>query len=585
MFGNKEKKTFDLFFTYLRKYKFSTLVAPLFMILEVVMDLLQPKFLSKIVDKGIISGNFKLVINTGFLMVIVAIVGLIGGIGCTIFSSIASQHFGHDLRKDMFQKIQNAKFKEIVKISPSSLITRITNDVAQCQQLVLISLRLLVRAPLLCLGGIIMVFLINLKLSIIIFVIIPSLLILFYYISKKSFVLFAEMQKKIDRLNLIVRENLSGIRIIKLFNRREYEKNRFNIANEELMYTSLNAINLVIKIGPFVMAIITFSIVSILWFGGKMVLNNELKIGEMMAFINYLMIILISLMMVSNLFVFISRASASFRRIEEILNIETERKELFIYYPLKTISGKIEFKNVYFSYDKNSKEYLLKKISFKIETGNTVGVIGPTGSGKTTILNLILKLYEPDSGEILIDNINIKNIESQILKNNIGFVTQEVFVFSGTIREILKWANEETTEKEMLEALKIAELYDFVMKLPEKLETFIGQKGINLSGGQRQRLTIARAIIKKPKILILDDCTSSVDYITERKILKNLKEKMDYCTKIIVTPRIFTIAETDKILVVDKGEIVGIGKHRELLETCFKYREIYETQIGEKING
>ncbi|HOK56936.1 MAG TPA: ABC transporter ATP-binding protein [bacterium] len=582
--NNFKNGKFDIYFKYLSDYKKVAILAPLFMILEVIMDLLQPKLLSTIIDDGIVKNNLKLIINTGFFMFFIAIIGLIGGIGCTIFSSIASQNFGHDLRKDIFKKIQNAKFKEITKFSPSSLITRLTNDIAQSQQLVLISLRMLVRAPLLCIGGIIMAFSINFKLSLIIFIVMPLLLSIFYFISKKSFILFTDMQKKIDRLNLVIRENLAGIRVIKIFNRFAYEKKRFEKSNEDLMEASLKAINLIIKMGPLVMIIVNLSVITVLWFGGKMVLTNEIKVGEIMAFINYLMIILMSLMMVSNLFIFISRAGASIERINEVLKIEGV-KVYEKYSPLDMIKGKIEFKNVFFSYDDNSDYYFLKDISFKIEEGETVGIIGTTGSGKTTILNLIAGLYEPISGEILIDDVNIKNINPDNLKKNIGFVTQEIVIFSGTIREIMKWASEETSDEEIIEALKIAQIYDFVSNLPEGLDTFIGQKGVNLSGGQKQRLTIARAIIKKPKILILDDCTSSVDYITEKKILKNLKEKLNNSTKIIVTPRIFTIAEADRILVIDKGEIVGEGRHTELLEKCEFYREIYETQIGEKING
>jgi ATP-binding cassette subfamily B protein len=578
-----KNKNLNIIIEYLKSYKKIAILAPIFMILEVIMDLLQPKLLSIIIDEGIVKNNLKLIINTGFLMLFVAIIGLIGGIGCTIFSSIASQNFGHDLRKHVFRKIQKSKFKEITKFSPSSLITRLTNDIAQIQQLVLISLRILVRAPLLCLGGIIMALSINLKLSLIIFVVIPLLLFIFYLISKKSFVLFSEMQKKIDKVNLIVRENLAGIRVIRIFNRSQYEKTRFEKSNQDLMFASLKAINLIIKMAPVVMILVNLCVITILWAGGKMTLNNEIKVGEIIAFINYLMIVLMSLTMVSNLFIFISRAGASIERVEEILKVEEEPVSVK-YYPINEIKGKVEFKNVFFSYNEDSNSYFLKNISLEIKESETIGIIGTTGSGKTTILNLITGLYEPILGEILIDNVNIKDINPIVLKKSIGFVTQELIIFSGTVREIMRWTDDKVSDDEIIEALKIAQIYDFIIKLPEGLDTFIGQKGVNLSGGQKQRLTIARAIIKKPKILILDDCTSSVDYITEKKILINLKEKLTSCTKIIVTPRIFTIAEADKIFVVDKGEIIGIGTHEELLEKCKLYKEIYETQAGEKIN-
>jgi ATP-binding cassette subfamily B protein len=335
--------------------------------------------------------------------------------------------------------------------------------------------------------------------------------------------------------------------------------------------------------GPIVMIIVNLSIISVLWFGGKMCLNNKITVGEIMAFINYLLIILMSLMMISNLFVFISRAGASIERINEILKIPEEtKKERF--YKSFSMNGEIEFKNVFFSYENDMKNPLLKDISFKIKKGETLGIIGTTGSGKTTLLNLIVNLYQPIKGEILIDGVNIKEINPEILKKNIGFISQETIIFSGTIREIMKWANENATEEEIKEALEIAEIYNFIKKLPEGIDTFIGEKGVNLSGGQKQRLTIARAIVKKPKILILDDCTSSVDFITEKKIFKNLKENLKEVTKIIVTPRIFTIMNADKILVLENGKIVGIGNHTQLLKNCIIYREIYESQIGEKIN-
>lgn len=580
---NFNKENFNVFLKYLKPYKKSVILAPLFMILEVIMDLQQPKLLAHIVDDGIVKGNLGLIIHTGILMLLIAIIGLIGGIGCVIFSSIASQNFGHDLRRDIFKKIQKSQFKDIDRFSPSTLITRLTNDVSQAQQLVLMSLRLLVRAPFLCAGGIIMAFLINPELSLIILVAIPLLLIIFYFITKKSFVLFSEMQKRIDRINLIVRENLAGIRVVRIFNRTDYERGRFKTANEELVDASIKAIGLIIKIGPLVMIVVNLGILAVLWFGGRMVVNNKIMIGEVMAFINYFMIILMSLMMISNLFIFISRAGASVGRINEVLRIKDIDEKRRSYKSI-SIKGEIEFRNVSFSYGGKSGTPFLRNISFRIERGETVGIVGLTGSGKTTILNLITNLYQPLSGSVIIDGINVNDIDPYILKKNIGFVTQEPIVLSGTLREIMRWADEEVSDEDIEEALKISELHNFVENLPEGLDTFIGQKGVNLSGGQKQRLTIARAVIKKPRILILDDCTSSVDFITEKKILKNLKEHLRECTKVMVTPRIFTVMEADRIIVLDKGEIAGIGRHEELLKQCNLYREIYESQTGEGID-
>ncbi|MCM8772160.1 MAG: ABC transporter ATP-binding protein/permease [Candidatus Omnitrophica bacterium] len=581
---NSKKSNLKIFFAYLKNYKKAVILAPLFMILEVIMDLLQPKLLSKIVDEGIIKRNSQIILNTGLVMLLVAIIGLIGGIGCTIFSSLASQNLGYDLRKKLFRKILISEFENINKFSPASLITRLTNDISQVQQLALISLRMFVRAPFLCLGGIIMAFSINLKLSLIIFIIVPALVFTFWYFSKKGFSLFSIMQKKLDRLNLLIRENLAGIRVIRIFNRTSYEKERFENASNELMFASLNALNFIVKMGPIIMAIINLSLITVLWFGAKMYINNQIKIGEVIAFVNYLMIILISLTMISNLFIFISRAIPSIERINEIFGIPEQKKEKKEKYSSFLFKGEIEFKNVFFSYDGKLENSLLKNISFKIEKGETVGIIGSTGSGKTTLLNLIVGLYQPTLGEIYISGKNIKDVDPEIIKKNIGFITQESLIFSGTIREIMKWANQEATDEEIIFALKISQIYDFIKTLPDGLDTYIGQKGINLSGGQKQRLTIARAIVKKPEILILDDCTSSIDFITEKKIFEELRKKLKDITKVVVTSRIFTIINADKILVLENGEIAGIGTHFQLLENCEVYREIYEIQKGEKID-
>jgi len=576
------RKDFRAFTGYLKPYYKLAILAPLFMVLEVIMDLMQPKLLSRIVDHGIMMGNMDLIIKTGFMMIVVAVIGMIGGIGCTIFSTIASQNFGHDLRKDMFKRILDFSPADIDRFTPSSLITRLTNDINQVQQLVLMSLRLLVRGPLLCIGGIVMAFIINFELSLIILVLIPLLLFIFFKITKKSFHLFSIVQQKIDRLNLVVRENLSGIRLIRIFNRQEYEKQRFYEANRNLATSLLQAINVVIKIGPIVMLIINAGILSILWFGGKMYLAQRIEIGEIMAFISYLLIIMMSLVMVSNFFIFISRAGASIERINEIFKIKQRRED--IHYKEIEIKGNVEFRNVFFDYEKDKNEPLLKNICFSVEQGETVGIIGKTGSGKTTLLNLIVGLYTPLKGEVLIDNVPVKEISPEILRKNTGYVSQNVFLFSGTIREIIAWGKPDASDEEIKQAAKIAMMYDFILSLPDGFDTYIGEKGINLSGGQRQRLTIAAAIIKKPKILIFDDCTSSVDLLTEKNIFSNLK-KIGKCTTFIVTPRIFSIMDADKIIVIEDGTIAGIGTHQELLETCRYYREVVESQTGEKINA
>ncbi|PMQ01244.1 MAG: multidrug ABC transporter ATP-binding protein [Dictyoglomus sp. NZ13-RE01] len=564
---------------YLRPYLHFLILAPLFMVVEVICDLYQPTFLARIVDEGLLKHNLPFIINTGLKMVGVALIGLVGGVGCGIFANFASQNFSADLRKDLFKKIQSFSFSNIDKFHTSSLITRLTNDITQLQNAVTMSLTIVVRAPLLFIGGIIMAVSINRSLSTIFLFVIPLLSFIFIFIMKKSFPLFTEMQKRIDGLNRVVRENLAGIRIVRAFMRSDFEKERFRKANEMLMNAVKRAIRLTVYGMPLFMLVMNFSMIFVLWYGGFQVKSGTMQVGEIMAYINYMMQIMFSLMMIGNILMFISRASASVERINEILDekVSIESKEKPV---KKTIErGEVVFDHVYFSY--NSDEYVLKDISFIAKPSEIVAIIGTTGSGKSTLVNLIPRLYDVSSGRVLIDDVDVRDYDLEGLRSSIAMVPQDTILFTGTIRENILFGREDATE-EVIESAKIAQAHNFIMNLPQGYDTVIGERGVTLSGGQKQRIAIARAIIRKPKILILDDCTSAVDFATEQRILRGLKEIMKNSTTFIIAQRISTVMNADKIIVMDRGRISGIGKHEELLKSNKVYQEIFKSQLGEE---
>ena len=566
---------------YLKPYWKMVILAPLLMVIEVVCDLSQPTLLAKIVDDGIAKGDIDLIIRTGLLMVGVAFIGMIGGVGCTIASSIASQGFGADLRSAVFRKIQSFSFSNLDRFKPSTLITRLTNDITQLQQLVLMSLRIVVRAPLLFLGGIVMAVSINSRLSTILFIAIPLQITAFLYLMRKGFPLFTIMQQKIDKVNAVIRENLAGIRVVKAFVREDMEKSRFNSANEDLMNTSIRAFMPIITLMPFIMLVMNLSVVAVLWFGGLLVARENMHVGEIMAFINYLTQILFSLMMIGNIFIFISRASASAQRVSEVLDTEVDIENPVNPDTNPITEGEVIFENVSFSYDGAGGEPVLKDISFTAYHGETVAIVGTTGSGKSTLVSLIPRLYDVTKGRILIDGRDVREIDIDVLRSAISIVLQETILFSGTIKENILWGNEFATDEEVIEIAKIAQAHDFIMSFPDGYDTQIGQRGVDLSGGQKQRIAIARALIKKPVILILDDCTSAVDLATERRILRGLKS-ISRCTTFIIAQRISTVMNADKILVLDDGRLIAQGTHSELLVTCPIYQDIYKSQIGEE---
>ena len=556
------------------------IIAPLAMMLEVSMDLLQPVFLSNIIDIGIANGDLQYVLSVGLKMIIVAVIGAIGGIMCSTFASIAAMTIGQNLRQDLFDKIQELSFLEIDKLKTSSLITRLTNDVTQIQNMFMMSLKIAVRAPLLAIGGIFMAIRLSHQLSLVFVISIPLIVLGITIILKKSLPLFTDVQNKIDNINTVMRENILGIRVIKSFNLETNQNKRFNDVNSELKNSSIVSQNMNMILWPFATLIMNLSVVCILWFGGNLVNTGGLEIGKIMAFINYLMQIMFSTIMVINIMMNFSRAQASANRVQEVLDTESSIKEIV---DAKEIDNfDIEFKNVSFKYNKKS-ENVLTNISFKVRQGETIGIIGSTGCGKSTLVNLIPRLYDVTEGEILIGGSNVKNIKLDVLRDNIGVVLQESILFSGTIEDNLKFGNKNATKDMMEESSKDAQAKEFISNKENGYLSNVEQRGKNLSGGQKQRLSIARTLIKNPKILIMDDSSSALDMETEAKLQNAIKNRMEDSTVFIIAQRISGVMDADKIIVMDDGEISAIGTHKELLKINEIYKSIAVSQLGEEV--
>ena len=556
------------------------IIAPLAMMLEVSMDLLQPVFLSNIIDIGIANGDLQYVLSVGLKMIIVAVIGAIGGIMCSTFASIAAMTIGQNLRQDLFDKIQELSFLEIDKLKTSSLITRLTNDVTQIQNMFMMALKIAVRAPLLAIGGIFMAIRLSHQLSLVFVISIPLIVLGITIILKKSLPLFTDVQNKIDNINTVMRENILGIRVIKSFNLETNQNKRFNDVNNELKNSSIVSQNMNMILWPFATLIMNLSVVCILWFGGNLVNTGGLEIGKIMAFINYLMQIMFSTIMVINIMMNFSRAQASANRVQEVLDTESSIKEIV---DAKEIDNfDIEFKNVSFKYNKKS-ENVLTNISFKVRQGETIGIIGSTGCGKSTLVNLIPRLYDVTKGEILIGGSNVKNIKLDVLRDNIGVVLQESILFSGTIEDNLKFGNKNATKDMMEESSKDAQAEEFISNKENGYLSNVEQRGKNLSGGQKQRLSIARTLIKNPKILIMDDSSSALDMETEAKLQNAIKNRMEDSTVFIIAQRISGVMDADKIIVMDDGEISAIGTHKELLKINEIYKSIAVSQLGEEV--
>ena len=555
------------------------ILAPLMMFIEVIMDLNQPKLMSDIIDIGVANGDISYVLNIGFKMIVVAFIGILGGMLCGIFATLASMNMGKNIRQALFDKIQSLSFLEIDKFKTSSLITRLTNDVTQFQNMVMMALRGMVRSPLICLGGIIMSLTISIKLSMIFLIAIPLIILSVTLITSKSIPFFTEMQKKIDNVNLVMRENLLGVRVVKAFTIENKVRERFSNANKELMDTSIKAQGVTILLWPLVTLIMNISVVAVLWFGGNYVNNGSLEIGKIMAFINYLVQIMGSLNMLVMIIINFSRAKVSAERINEVLDIESSIKDRENTEKIENFD--VEFKDVYFKYNKDG-EYVLKDISFKASEGEKIGIIGPTGSGKSSLISLIPRLYDTTSGSVMIGNKDVRSLKIKDLRKIIGVVLQDTTLFSGSIADNLRFGMEDANEEMMDSATRDAQAFEFINSSNEGYNREVGQRGKNLSGGQKQRISIARTLIKNPKILILDDSSSALDMETESKLQNSLKNRMKDSTVFLIAQRISAVMDSDKIIVLDNGEIAAIGTHKELIKNCEIYRSIAISQLGEE---
>lgn len=556
------------------------ILAPLVMILEVAMDLLQPTLLSNIIDIGVANHDLNYVLITGLKMIIAAIVGLFAGAGCSFLAAIAAIKLAQEVRQGLFDKIQTLSFLELDKLKTSSLITRLTNDVTQIQQMTNMLLRMMVRAPSTAIGGLVMAIILSKELSKIFVVAIPIILIVVMIILKKSFPLFKKMQQKIDNINLVMRESILGIKIIKALVIEDKQKDRFNDANEELTMASIKSQSMNLLLLPISTFIMNLTVVSVLWFGGNMFVSGNIEIGKIMAFINYLLQIMASIMMVINCMIMFSRAQVSAARINEVLDTKTSIENKENCEEVKSFD--IEFKNVFFKYNDHS-DNVLEDISVKIKEGEKVGIIGSTGCGKTSFVNLIPRLYDATSGEILIGGVNVKNINIKQLREDVAIVLQESILFSGDIKSNLKLGNKNASEEELISASKDSQAYEFIMNKDNKFDEVVEQRGKNLSGGQKQRLSIGRTLIKNPKIFIMDDSSSALDMATEARLQTSIRNRMKDNTVLIIAQRISAVMDLDKIIVMDDGKISAMGSHKELLERSEIYRSIAVSQLGEEV--
>lgn len=569
--------------SYLRPYWLWSVLAPLMMMLEVFMDLLQPTLMASIVDHGIMTKDLSHIYSTGLTMLGVAFVGLIGGVGCTVFSSIASQNFGNDLRINLFEHIQKFSNKNLDQLKTGSLITRLTNDVVQLQTFVQMILRN-IRSPLLLIGSLIMAIRISPSLTLILVVAVPLLVAILYGLIRLSFPLFEKMQVKLDGVNTVLQENLSGIRVVKAFVRAKHEQKRFNTANKDYTETAIKAVRLMSLNMPLMMLVLNASIVAVLWFGGLQSWNGSLPVGQLIAFINYITQLLMSMLMLSNMLTFFSRAKVSADRENEVFSTISEITDVTEAKKDKLRNGRIVFDNVSFAYDPADENLVLDGINFTAEPGETVAILGATGAGKSTLVSLIPRLYDVSSGSITIDGSDTRQISLEHLRRKIGYVMQQAILFSGTIRDNIRYGRPEATDEEVEQAAIAAEAHPFILELPQGYDTVLGQRGINLSGGQKQRLSIARALLIQPTILIMDDSTSALDAATESRIRQMLKKRLSSSTNIMIAQRVTSVIDADRILILENGRIAVQGTHDGLMSSSEIYRDIWKSQMkGEEV--
>ncbi|MBS3200823.1 ABC transporter ATP-binding protein [Turicibacter bilis] len=545
--------------------------------ISTLTDLELPDLMSDIVDTGIVQGDVSYILGRGGVMLLVALLGTVCTILTSYLSSKIGMGFSRDLRKKVFEKVESFSLTEINEMGTASLITRTTNDINQVQMVVIMMMRMMLSAPIMIVGALIMALRKDVELSKVILVVIPIIIVTIAIIAKFTLPMFQKMQNKIDKLNLVVRENLTGIRVIRVFNKVEAEQERFNQASLEVSRIATMANRLMGALMPLMMLILNLSIIAVIWFGGIRINDGDLMVGDLMAFIQYLTQVMFSLLMLTMMFVLIPRAQASAVRINEVLEMESPIQE-----PKEAIQpqlkGYVEFKNVSFGYE-GAEEYAISNISFVAKPGEVTAIIGGTGSGKSSILNMIPRFYDAAKGEVLVDGVNVRDMNQQELRSKIGYVPQKAMLFTGTIRDNILYGKEDATDEEVRHALDIAQATDFVSKMKEGIESPISQGGTNVSGGQKQRLSIARAIVRKPEIYLFDDSFSALDFKTDAQLRAALKKETKDSTVIIVAQRVSTVMDATRILVMDEGHIVGMGTHEELLQTNEIYQQIVESQL------
>ena len=578
---------------YLKPYWLFALLCPLAMILEVSMDLLQPTLMSDIVDNGILGNaaadeNLRYVLITGLKMLVFSLIGCFGGIASAAFGTAAAQKMGNDLRKEAFAKVMHMSFQQTDKFTTGSLVTRLTNDITAIQEFVAMSLRMFVRTGMQFIGGIAVILTLNVNFGIVLVISLPVQLIAVAIIMKKASPLFSIVQSRLDKVNSVVQENVSGARVVKAFTREEYEINRFDNANTDLMTTNLKVQKLLATLNPILMIIMNASVIAIIMIGGFQVEAKAMQVGEVMAAVTYITQILMSVMMVGMMFQQVSRSAASMKRVNEVLStnpvISDGHKSAD-----SDNSGTVEFRNVGFSYPGSSGKPVLSGIDLKAEKGQMIAILGSTGCGKTSLVNLVPRFYDATEGDVLVDGVNVKDYDVDTLRSKIGVVLQKSELFSGTVAENIRWGCETATDEEVKTAAKIAQAEEFIDGFNDGYDTMISEKGASLSGGQKQRMAIARDIIKKPEILIFDDSTSALDLSTEAKLHKALRENLSGVTVIMIAQRIASVMRADKIAVLENGSICAFGTHKELMESSSVYRDIYYSQMKqgeeEAVNG
>lgn len=568
-------------FKLLKPYRLPIALVLVLIFIQTLSELYLPTLMADIVDVGIVHGDTSYILKIGGYMLLVAAFGVVCSIAAGFLSSKVSVGFGRRLRGKIFAHVERFSLQEFDKIGTASLITRTTNDINQVQQVLTMMLRMMIMAPMMCIGGIIMAVSKDAQLSLVLVFVIPILVTAIVTIAVKGMPLFKAMQVKLDKLNLVLREGLTGIRVIRSFNRIDHETRRFDEANLDLTQTAVKVNRLMASLMPIMMLVLNFSTIAILWFGGLRIGNGDMQVGALMAFIQYAMQIMFSLLMVSMMFVMIPRASASAARINEVLEMTPEIKDPVQPKTSRGRQGYIEFRDVTFSYP-GAEKPALSNISFHANPGEVTAIIGGTGSGKSTLINLIPRFYDVDSGQILVDGVDVREMSQESLREKIGLVPQKALLFTGTITDNIRYGRETATDEEIRHAARIAQAEEFITGMEDGFDSIIAQGGANVSGGQKQRLSIARALVRKPEIYAFDDSFSALDFRTDARLRAALKEETTNSTVLLVAQRVSTVMDADRIIVLDEGKIAGIGTHRELMDTCKVYREIVSSQLSEE---